>query len=93
MLFSPYRSSLSCHDDVLLRLRQAKKTAYYELVKKSGSFIRPVSALNALIPLFNTILQLDGHILSWHENLPEYLKFPISHPSSGKVDSPNWLQL
>lgn len=80
-------------DDVLLRLREAKSTAYYES-KNSSSEVnirRPVSSVNAAFSLLNTILQLDGHLLSWHEYLPDCLRFsPENIEMSSK--SPEWLQ-
>ena len=81
-------------DDVLTRLRKAKTTAYFDLQKaSSGSRInRPVSSVNAIISLLNTILQLDGHLLSWHERLPSHLYFSLDSLQSPNSETPFWVQ-
>lgn len=63
-------------DDALLRLRETKSAAYYESINGScdTGIRRPISGVNAAISLLTTILQLDGHLLSWQEYLPDYLK-------------------
>ncbi|KAL8718896.1 MAG: hypothetical protein Q9225_004021 [Loekoesia sp. 1 TL-2023] len=62
-------------DHVFMRLRNAKKAAYFDLQGASADMRiqTPISNINALISLFNTIFQLDGHLLSWHEYLPSHL--------------------
>ncbi|KAL9595239.1 MAG: hypothetical protein Q9219_006573 [cf. Caloplaca sp. 3 TL-2023] len=66
-------------DHVLTRLRNAKKSAYFELQKASRDvqIQTPVSNVNSLMSLFTTLLQLDGHLLSWHEYLPSHLRFKL----------------
>lgn len=68
-------------DDILLRLREAKSSAYYESKETSSEvrIRRPISTVNAALSLLNIILQLDGHLLSWHEYLPAYLRFPLDN--------------
>ena len=67
-------------DDVLLRLCKAKGTSYLDMRNASIDIRinRPISDINAVIPLLNSILQFDGHLLSWHESLPSHLKFSYS---------------
>ena len=66
-------------DEILLRLREAKSSAYYESQISSSEvrIRRPISSVNAVISLLNSILGLDGHLLSWHEYLPAYLQFSL----------------
>ncbi|KAL8838831.1 MAG: hypothetical protein Q9170_001986 [Blastenia crenularia] len=81
-------------DNVLLKLRNAKKTAYYDLQKASSDVqIRtPVSNINSLISLFNTILQMDGHLLSWHEYLPPHLHFSLEGLEDIAGENHPWIQ-
>ena len=80
-------------DDILLRLRNAKATAYHDLqnISSDGKIQRPISNINAIISLLNTVLQLDGHLLSWHEYLPPHLQFPLEEILTGPEHS-SWLQ-
>ena len=81
-------------DHVLLRLRNAKTTAYFDLQKASGDLKiqTPVSNVNAMMSLLNTILQLDGHLLSWHEYLPSHLQFDVNALTDSKAMVFPWLQ-
>ena len=81
-------------DDVLLRLRNAKTTAYFDIQKASSGvrINRPVSNVNAIISLLNTILQLDGHLLSWHEYLPPHLQFSLHSVVPQNLETPLWIQ-
>ncbi|KAL8778230.1 MAG: hypothetical protein Q9213_007509 [Squamulea squamosa] len=76
-------------DNILLKLRNAKKTAYFDLQKGSNDvqIQTPVSNINSLISLFTAILQLDGYLLSWHEHLPRHLQFSLD--SQGDVEAEN----
>lgn len=80
--------------DVLLRLRNAKTTAYFEMTKASSDMRinRPISNINATISLLNTILQLDGHLLSWHEYLPPHLQFFLHSVVPPNPETPLWIQ-
>lgn len=80
-------------DDVLLQLRNAKATAYHESRNTSDGIRiqRPISDVNAMISLLNTTLQLDGHLLSWHEHLPRHLRFHLQDDGASQA-SPSWLQ-
>ena len=81
-------------NDVLLRLRNAKTGAYSEMAKASSDMriTRPVSNINATVPLLNTILQLDGHLLSWHEHLPPHLHFSLQNIVPPNPETPLWIQ-
>ena len=81
-------------DNVLLRLRNAKTTAYFDIQKASSDIRinRPVSNINAMLSLLNTILQLDGHLLSWHEYLPPHLQFPLHSVDPPNPETPQWIQ-
>ena len=81
-------------DDVFLRLRNAKTNAYFDVSKASidTHINRPVSNVNALISLLNKILELDGHLLSWHEYLPTYLQFPLEALGSPNQTFDPWVQ-
>ncbi|KAL8994022.1 MAG: hypothetical protein Q9169_005901 [Polycauliona sp. 2 TL-2023] len=81
-------------DNVLRRLSDAKSTAYFDLQKASIDMrIRtPISNTNALMSLFSTILQLDGHLLSWHEYLPSHLKFSLDGMEGTAEETPPWIQ-
>ena len=80
-------------DDILLRLREAKSLAYYESKDASSEvrIRRPVSSVNAALSLLNTILQLDGHLLSWREYLPSSLRFSLEGHELGS-ELPRWLK-
>ena len=80
-------------DDVLLRLRNAKSTAYFDIQKASSVMRvnRPVSNVNAMISLLNTILELDGHLLSWHEYLPSHLQFSLNSILTASSEIPLWM--
>ena len=81
-------------NDVLLRLRNAKTGACSEMTKTSSDMriTRPVSNINATIPLLNTILQLDGHLLSWHEHLAPHLQFSLQNIVPPNPETPLWTQ-
>lgn len=81
-------------DDILLRSRNAKTVAYFESKEASSNtrIRRPVSSVNAALSLLNCILQLDGHLLSWHEYLPSHLEFPLEG-TEALQGLPIWLQL
>ncbi|KAL8702744.1 MAG: hypothetical protein Q9201_004083 [Fulgogasparrea decipioides] len=81
-------------DHVLLRLRNAKKTAYFDLVKASADvqIQTPVSNVNAMSSLLVTILQLDGYLLSWHEYLPPHLRFSLDGPDDTPPTNVPWIQ-
>lgn len=81
-------------DNVLLRLRNAKKTAYFDLQKASSDvqIQTPVSDINSLMSLFTTILQLDGHLLSWHEYLPPHLQFSLDSLEDVADENFPWIQ-
>jgi len=81
-------------DDVLIRLRQAKSSAYFDIQNASSDkqVNRPISNVNALISLLNTILTLDGHLLSWHEYLPSHLQFSLQTINTQTPTSPPWIQ-
>ncbi|KAL8916475.1 MAG: hypothetical protein Q9172_006285 [Xanthocarpia lactea] len=81
-------------DNVLLNLRHAKKAAYYDLQKASGDvqIQTPVSNINSLISLFNTVLQMDGHLLSWHEYLPPHLRFSLDNLEDIAGETHPWIQ-
>ncbi|KAL8636667.1 MAG: hypothetical protein Q9228_005961 [Teloschistes exilis] len=81
-------------DNVLLKLRNAKKTAYFDLQKASSDvqIQTPVSNINSLISLFTTILQMDGHLLSWHEYLPPHLRFSLDNLEDIAREDHSWIQ-
>lgn len=81
-------------DNVLLRLRNAKKTAYFDLQQASSDvqIQTPISNINSLISLFTTIQQLDGHLLSWHEYLPPHLQFSLDSPEDTAEDNLPWIR-
>ncbi|KAL8830061.1 MAG: hypothetical protein Q9191_001654, partial [Dirinaria sp. TL-2023a] len=79
--------------DVFLRLRAAKSSAYLELNKASIDvrINRPLSNVNALLSLLSTIMELDGHLLSWHENLPSFLKFALESLDHSTPPTKPWI--
>ncbi|KAL9011913.1 MAG: hypothetical protein Q9173_003284 [Seirophora scorigena] len=81
-------------DNVLLRLRNAKKTAYFDLQQASSDvqIQTPISNINSLISLFTTIQQLDGHLLSWHEYLPPHLQFSLDSLEDTAEDNLPWIR-
>ncbi|KAI4167379.1 MAG: hypothetical protein LQ343_007256 [Gyalolechia ehrenbergii] len=81
-------------DHVLLSLRNAKKTAYFDLQKASGDvrIQTPLSNVNSLISLLTTVLRLDGYLLSWHEYLPPHLQFSIDNTNDTPSTGVPWIQ-
>ncbi|KAL8735749.1 MAG: hypothetical protein Q9166_000612 [cf. Caloplaca sp. 2 TL-2023] len=81
-------------DNVLLRLRNAKKAAYFDLQKASSDvqIQTPVSNVNSLMSLFTVILQLDGHLLSWHEHLPPHLQFSLDGQDDIAAANVSWIR-
>ncbi|KAL8935904.1 MAG: hypothetical protein Q9216_005203 [Gyalolechia sp. 2 TL-2023] len=81
-------------DYVLLTLRDAKTTAYFDLQKASGDvrIQTPLSNVNALMSLLTTMLRLDGHLLSWHEYLPPHLQFSLDSTDDIPAAGAPWIQ-
>ncbi|KAL8833378.1 MAG: hypothetical protein Q9176_008006 [Flavoplaca citrina] len=81
-------------DNVLFKLRNAKKTAYFDLQKASSDvqIQTPVSSVNSLMSLFNTVLQMDGYLLSWREYLPPHLQFSLDDLEDISGATHPWVQ-
>ena len=74
-------------DEILERLHQAvamgksDSDCSHEDREKCRHHLNGSSALS----LLTAILQLDEMLLSWHDSLPEYLKFPVDSVESGST--------
>ena len=81
-------------NDVLLRLHNAKTGAYSEMTKASSDMriTRPVSSINATVPIPNTIVQLDGDLLSWYEHLPLHLHLSLQNIVPPNPETTLWTQ-
>lgn len=80
-------------DHVLMALREAKKTAYFDLQTASSDtgIQTPLNGVNAFFSLLATMHRLDGHLLSWHEYLPSHLKFSLEDPHNPPNVAVPWI--
>lgn len=88
-----FASSVSLYrvmDEIFERLQEGlvavrpDPTCQFHSDKRLDNYPGPTGCSCNAVPQLTTLLQLDGLLLKWHDNLPTYLKFPMDG-----VDQPN----